>query len=115
MKQGSIWKIDLDPTIDAEMQKSRSCLILSSDKTGKLPLKVIAPITEYKAAYRFVPWMVTIEPSRENGLNKTSVIDLFQVRSVSQRRLTGKVGEVDRHIVEQCKKAIDTVFEVGGE
>jgi mRNA interferase MazF len=114
MKQGSIWKIDLDPTIGAEMQKSRPCLILSSDKIGKLPLKVIAPITEYKESYRFVPWMVTIEPSKENGLNKISVIDLFQVRSVSQMRLIGKVGEADRYIVEQCRKAIDIVFEMRG-
>ena len=114
MKQGSIWRIDLAPTIGAEMQKSRPCLILSSDKIGKLPLKVIAPITEYKESYHFVPWMVTIEPSKENGLNKISVIDLFQVRSVSQMRLIGKVGEADRYIVEQCRKAIDIVFEVRG-
>ena len=112
MKQGSIWKIDLDPTIGAEMQKSRPCLILSSDKIGKLPLKIIAPITEYKEPYRFVPWMVAIEPSKKNGLSKVSVIDLFQVRSVSQERLIGKIGEIDKRLLNQCKKAIDIVFEM---
>ncbi len=35
--------------------------------------------------YTLVPWMVSIEPTKENELSKKSVIDLFQVRSVSQQ------------------------------
>ena len=112
MIQGSIWNVNLDPTIDAEIKKTRPCLILNSDKIGKLPLKVIAPLTDFKEHYRAVPWMVILEPTKENGLKKTSVIDLFQVRSVSEKRVTKRVGKVDSSILVQCKKAIDTVFEL---
>jgi mRNA interferase MazF len=101
MIRGSIWNINLDPTVGAEIKKTRSCLILNSDKIGKLPLKVIALLTDLKEHYRNVPRMVTIEPTKENGLNKISAIDLFQVRSVSEKRLTKRVGKVDSSILVQ--------------
>ena len=112
MKQGSIWQVNLDPTIGSEIKKSRPCIILSNDQIGKLPLKIIAPLTDFKENYALVPWMVTVEPTKENGLSKKSVIDLFQVRSVSQQRLTHKTGEVQPDILMQCQEALDIVFKL---
>ncbi len=112
MMQGSIWNINLDPTVGSEIKKTRPCLILNNNKIGKLALKVIAPLTDFKEPYRAVPWMVIIEPSKENGLKKTSVIDLFQVRSLSKKRLIKKLGTVENNVLVQCKKALDIVFEM---
>lgn len=110
MKKGDIWRINLDPTIGAEIKKTRPCIILNNDMVGKLALKVIAPLTDFKEHYKLVPWMVVIEPSSENGLTKTSVIDLFQVRSLSQKRLIEKIGKVDESILQDCRVALDVVF-----
>ncbi|MDO9130198.1 MAG: type II toxin-antitoxin system PemK/MazF family toxin, partial [Anaerolineales bacterium] len=41
MKRGEIWLINLDPTIGAEIKKTRPALIVCSDAVGILPLKVI--------------------------------------------------------------------------
>jgi mRNA interferase MazF len=112
MKQGSIWQVNLNPTIGSEIKKSRPCLILNNDKIGKLPLKVDAPITDFKEHYTLVPWMVTLEPTKENGLSKKSTIDLFQVRSVSQQRLTHKIGNVQNNILAKCKQSLHIVFEI---
>lgn len=112
MKQGSVWQVNLDPTVGSEIKKSRPCIILNSDKVGKLPLKVIAPITEFKDHYALVPWMVTIDAARENGLSKRSSIDLFQVRSVSRQRLHSKRGKVSHDILARCRKALDVVFQI---
>ena len=112
MKQGSIWQVNLDPTIGSEIKKNRPCLILNSNKVGKLALKIIAPITDFKEHYTFVPWMVTVEPSKENGLNKKSTIDLFQVRSVSQQRLSHKMGKVSNDLLVKCRQSLDIVFEI---
>ncbi|GAA6616386.1 hypothetical protein NUACC26_021890 [Scytonema sp. NUACC26] len=38
--------------------------------------------------------MVRLEPSTENNLTKTSAVDTFQIRSVSENRLVRKLGEV---------------------
>lgn len=112
MTQGSIWQVNLDPTVGSEIKKSRPCLIVSSNKVGKLPLIIVAPITDFKKHYALVPWMVSIEPTKENGLSKISVIDLFQVRSVSKQRLGKKIGEVTNEIQAKCKQSIETVFEL---
>jgi len=112
MMQGSIWNINLDPIIGSEIKKTRPCLIMNNNKIGKLALKVIAPLTDFKEIYRSVPWMVIIEPSKKNGLKKTSAIDLFQVHSLSKKRFVTKVGIVENNILVQCKKALDIVFEM---
>jgi len=88
MKQGEIWHIGLDPSVGAEMKKTRPGLILNVDALGKLPLKIIAPITEWKEHYKNYPWMVKITPSEKNGLIKISAVDCFQIRSVSIERIT---------------------------
>ena len=111
MKKGAVWHVNLDPAMGAEIKKTRPCIILNSDTIGRLPLKIIAPVTEFKEHYRKVPWMVIIKPSKKNGLSKISVIDLFQVRSVSQKRLVKKLGIVDDAVLEACKQALEIVFD----
>lgn len=111
MKQGEIWQINLDPTIGSEMKKVRPCIILNNNMVGKLALKIIAPLTDFKEHYRVVPWMVVIEPTPKNGLRKISSIDLFQVRSLSQKRLIKKIGFVEEEILNACRESLDIVFE----
>jgi mRNA interferase MazF len=94
MNQGEIWLVDLEPTIGAEMNKTRPALIMNNNKLGKLPLKIIVPITGWKEHYSIAPWMVKIEPNQKNGLKKISSMDCFQIRSVSQERLVEKIGEI---------------------
>ncbi|MCC7400874.1 MAG: type II toxin-antitoxin system PemK/MazF family toxin [Chitinophagaceae bacterium] len=86
MKQGEIWLINLDPTIGAEIKKTRPAIIVNDDALGKLPLKIIVPVTDWKDRYSIAPWMIKIEPTSLNSLTKVSAADCFQVRSVSQER-----------------------------
>ena len=111
MKQKEIWLVNLDPTIGAEIKKVRPCVILNSNLVGKLPLKIVAPITDFKPKYELVPWMVTLSPNQENNLNKISAIDLFQVRSISELRLIKKIGIISDKELEKCKEALFLVFE----
>ncbi|HOY14281.1 MAG TPA: type II toxin-antitoxin system PemK/MazF family toxin [Saprospiraceae bacterium] len=110
MKQSEIWLIDLDPTKGAEIQKIRPAIILNDDRLGKLPLKVIVPITDWKDRYNIAPWMVKIEPNDTNGLSKTSSADCFQIRSLSQDRLIKKLGHIDLVKLEELKEAVRKVL-----
>lgn len=110
MKQKEIWLISLDPTIGAEIKKTRPCVILNDDSIGILPLKIVVPITDYKDKYKDVPWMVKLSPDRVNNLDKVSVIDVFQVRSVSEERLIKKVGSIKEEHLLQVKEALKTIF-----
>lgn len=102
--------MNLDPAIGAEIKKVRPCVILSNNSIGVLPLRVIAPITEYKVQYSHVPWMVKLSCNSVNNLKKVSVIDLFQVRSVSEKRFVTKIGNISDTEFVLCKKALGIVF-----
>ena len=106
MKQGEIWQIELDPVIGAEMKKTRPSVIVNVDALGKLPLKIIAPITDWKEQYCNYSWMVKIIPDSRNGLSKISAIDCFQIRSVSVERLTIHIGSVEQEMIIQVQEAI---------
>ncbi|MBU3660020.1 MAG: type II toxin-antitoxin system PemK/MazF family toxin [Flavobacteriales bacterium] len=104
MKQSEIWLIDLDPTKGAEIQKKRPAIIINDNRLGKLPLKVVVTITDWKDRYSIAPWMVKIESNNINGLSKTSSADCFQIRSLSQERLIKKLGNIDSATLSEIKE-----------
>ena len=110
MKQKDIWLINLDPTVGAETRKTRQCVILNDDSTGILPLKIVAPLTDFKAKFEVVPWMVKLLPDNINNLVKASVIDVFQVRSVSKQRLIKQIGRISDDDLSKVLEAVKVVF-----
>ena len=112
MKRGEIWQVNLDPTIGAEIQKSRPAVIVNDDSMGILPLKVIVPVTDWKPHYGAAPWMVKLEPDSTNNLSKPSSADCFQVRSVSQVRFLRKIGEVSAGKMAEIEEALKAVLKI---
>jgi mRNA interferase MazF len=112
MKQGEIWLINLDPTIGAEIKKTRPALIVNDNSLGKLPLKIIVPLTDWKERYSIAPWMVKISVAKDNKLSKDSSADCFQIRSVSEERMVRRVGYVSADILEQVRKALTIVLSI---
>jgi len=112
MKQGEIWLIDLDPTIGSEIQKRRPAIIVNDNALGKLPLKIIVPITDWKDHYSRAPWMVFISPDDDNGLSKNSSADCFQIRSLSEQRLLKKMRKIDEDILGEIKNGIKKVLSI---
>ena len=115
MKQSEIWLINLDPTIGAEIKKTRPAIIVNDDTLGKLPLKIIVPITDWKDRYEIAPWMVKIIPNQINGLAKDSSADCFQIRSVSQDRFVRKIGKVSESIMDDIRLGLSKVLSIDTE
>ena len=42
-----IWLVNLDPTLGAEIRKTRPVVIVNSDAIGTLPIRLVAPVREY--------------------------------------------------------------------
>ncbi|MFO8053645.1 MAG: type II toxin-antitoxin system PemK/MazF family toxin [Bacteroidales bacterium] len=104
--------INLDPTIGAEIKKTRPAIIVNDNSLGKLPLKIIVPVTDWKDRFEIAPWMIKLEPDQENGLTKTSSADCFQVRSVSQERIVRKIGSVSFELMEEVKIGLAKVLSI---
>ena len=113
MKRSEIWLINLDPTIGAEIRKTRPAIIVSDDTLGILPLKVIVPITDWKPQFAAADWMVRLEPDAANNLSKVSAADCFQVRSVSNLRLVKKIGVADALNMGKIEEALGKVLKIG--
>jgi len=110
MRKGEVWLIQLDPTIGAEIKKTRPVIIVSSDSIGILPLKIIVPLTDWKNRLARVPWMVRVDPDSQNGLNKLSAADAFQVRSVDERRFVRRLGTVNDRVMSALGEALALVL-----
>jgi mRNA interferase MazF len=110
MLRGEVWRINLDPTIGAEIRKTRPVIIVNDDDIGILPLKIIVPITDWKVRYDLAVWMTKIEPNNRNGLSKTSAADAFQIRSVSQDRFVQKLGKVSVEELAEITESLAVVL-----
>lgn len=112
MKQSDIWLINLEPTIGAEIKKVRPAIIVNDNAIGKLPLKVIVPLTDWKDNYAIAPWMVKILPDNKNGLTKVSAADCFQMRSISDKRFVKILGKVNNEVHNEIKHALAIVLSI---
>ena len=110
MRRGEVWLINLNPTIGADIKKTRPAVIVNDNAIGILPLKVIVPITEWKDRYAMAPWMVRLDPDESNQLDKASATDAFQVRSVSQQRFVRQVGILSSDVMSEIDNALSIVL-----
>ena len=106
MKRGEVWEVNLDPTIGAEIQKIRPCIIVSRDALARLPLKIIVPLTEWNEGFSGASWHVKVEATLENGLSKASSADTYQVRSISEQRLIRRIGHIDESIMDRINDGL---------
>jgi len=93
----------LDPTVGAEIKKTRPAVIVSDDAVGILPLKVIVPITEWKDRCAVAPWLVRLDPDAENGLDKPSAAAAFPVRSVAHERFVERLGRLSDPAMQKSR------------
>ena len=113
MRRGEIWLINLDPTIGAEIRKTRPAVIVNDDVVGILPLKVIVPITEWQDGFALASWMVRLDPDAQNGLAKTSAADAFQVRFVAQQRFVKRIGRLSESVMQRITTSLAVVLKIG--
>lgn len=110
MKQGEVWLVSLDPTLGAELKKTRPAVVVNDDAIGRLPLKIVVPLTDWKSHYVQAPWMIKVQPDGRNNLTKDSSADCFQVRSLAEERLVKRLGYIDEAILEDIKQGLAVVF-----
>ena len=93
-RRGEIWDVRFDPSIGAEIKKVRPAVVINDNAVGRLPLRIIVPITEWNHFFSKFLWMVNLQPTATNGLTKESGADAFQVKSVSVDRFVKLRGSL---------------------
>jgi len=110
-KRGEVWLVNFDPTIGAEIKKTRPAIVLSSDAVGRLPIKLVAPVTDWKDYFASNIWHVRIDSDPSNGLSKISAVDVLQLRGMDRQRFIKKIGQVTPTILEEIVLAVAAVVE----
>ncbi len=108
---GDVWLVNFDPTIGAEIRKKRPAVVVNSDAVGILPIKLIAPITDWQDCFKHNIWHINIIPDSNNGLRKVSAIDTLQLRGVDTQRFISKIGRFSATLMEEVAAAIAAVVE----
>ena len=110
MAQSEVWMVNLDPTIADEIRKIRPAVIVNRDAIGVLALRVVVPITGWQDRFHDCDWLVRLDPDGNNGLDKPSAADTFQVRSISCRRFVRQLGRLTDEDMGRVTEALNTVF-----
>jgi mRNA interferase MazF len=92
VRRGEIWVVDSDPVLGHEQAGRRPALILSADafNASSADLVAVLPLTSKP---RKLPSRIRIAPP-EGGLRVESWVICEQVRTVSKRRLSSRLGAV---------------------
>ncbi len=104
-KRGEIWFVSFDPSLGAEIQKTRPALILQNDTANRYsPITIVAAITS-QFDEELYPTEVLIRAA-EGGLQSNSVVLLNQIRSIDKQRLVRRLGTVTRATMARVDCAI---------
>ena len=103
--RGEVFLVNFDPTIGAEIQKTRPALILQQDILNEYsPVTIVAAITS-KVGDKTYPTEVPI-PLKEGGLAVESVILCNQIRTIDKARLVQKLGMVSGATMKRVSYAL---------
>jgi mRNA interferase MazF len=110
MRTGEIWLVNFLPSVGDEIGKTRPAVIIGNDDIGTLALRLVVPITDAKQIQR--RWHVKIKPASLNKLRKESLVDCFQLKSVSTTRFTKKIGKISGIELDEIKLCLVKVLDL---
>ena len=102
---GEVYLVNFDPTLGAEIKKTRPALVLQNDVANRhSPITIVAAITSHFDE-RLYPTEVLVEPP-EGGLARPSVVLLNQLRSIDKRRLVKRLGMLKPNTLARVEHAV---------
>lgn len=107
-RRSEIRWVRLDPTVGAEVQKTRSCLIVQNDIMNQYGLLTI--VIPFRPGSKQAPYVVNVKATQNNGLDKDRFLDVAQLRAVDGQRVLGRLGVLEEHYWQQIRVALDIVL-----
>jgi len=105
-RRGDVWMVRFDPAVGAEIRKIRPAAVVNVDTVGRLPLRIVVPLTDWRPVFAHFPWFVQVPASPTNGLSKDSGADTFPVKSVSENRFMNRLGVLTASQLDDIAAAV---------
>jgi mRNA interferase MazF len=100
-----VYLVNFDPTIGAEIRKTRPALVVQNDIANRWsPITIVAAITSRFEEPTYPTEVVVRAP--EGGLEVDGVVLLNQIRSIDKRRLVRRMGVLKPERMRQVEQAM---------
>ena len=103
IKRGEIWFVRLDPAEGSETRKTRPCLVIQNDIGNEYSdTTVVVPFLS-TGDY---PFIVNVEPTTANGLDRKRGLNLSKIRACSISRFNNKIGSIENKYWSAIEQAL---------
>jgi len=73
------------------------------------------PVIAWSPFWDENPFFISLNPDSNNGLQKKSAVDCFQIRAISHNRFVEKVGNISNDEIDLIKKSIALILDIEPE
>ncbi len=112
-RRGEVYLVSFDPTVGAEIKKTRPALILQNDVANRWsPVTIVAAISSRPDTPAY-PADVRVDPP-EGSLSVPSVVLLNQIRTIDRRRLVKRLGRLRPDTMKLVNRALQISLGLAG-
>ncbi len=106
IKRGDVVDIDFEPVRGHEIGKTRPAVVVQNDIGNRYsPLVIVSPIRGAEHIKKLYPVIVHVEKG-DGGLDKDSVVQCDQLKSMDKSRIVRKRGHLASSIMEKIDIAL---------
>jgi mRNA interferase MazF len=109
---GSIWLVSFDPSVGAEIRKTRPAIIISGTAFNRRRKLTVLPITSSSPDDKLLPVVIAVSPNTENGLTVDSYIVCIDPMTFDKQRLVKRLGMLDVERIEQVQFILRSYLEL---
>ncbi len=104
-RRGEVYLVSLDPSVGAEIRKTRPAVIVQNDPANRhSPVTIVAAVTSQFEEPLYPTEVLVRAP--EGGLTTDSVALLNQIRSVDKGRLVRRLGVLKTKTMTEIDRAL---------
>ena len=112
-RRGEVYLVSFDPTLGAEIKKTRPALVIQNDVANRWsPITIVAAISSGSDDPNY-PTDVRVDPP-EGSLRAASVVLLNQLRSIDRRRLVRRLGRLRPETIKRVDRALQVCLGLAG-
>jgi len=105
IRRGDLLLVNLDPVTGSEIGKTRHAVVIQNDVgNSRSPTLIVVPITGWSRKKAGFPFCVEVPV--EAGLEKRSLANAAQIRTVDRRRVVAVLGRLAQSGVADLDKAL---------
>ena len=109
-RRGEIWLVDFGEPVGREQSGRRPAVVVSADALNEGPagVAIVVPCT---TTHRNLPSHIEIDPE-DSGLDTMSYAKCEDLKSVSERRMIARVGQVGPSVTSEIGRVLRFLLEV---